>query len=92
MNKSQWNQLVEVIFQQSEKEDLEKLLLILLAPEERESMGARLAILEALLKGEQSQREISVSLGVSIATITRGSNCLKNLDETDKEFLKNTLE
>lgn len=87
MPNNQWSQLTELLHKQSSAGDLEKLLMILLAPEERDSIGIRLSILKALLDGKQSQREVAAGLGVSIATITRGSNNLKSLEEADKQFL-----
>ena len=87
MSNNQWSQLTELLHKQSHTRDLEKLLMILLAPEERDSIATRLSILKALLDGKQSQREVAAGLGVSIATITRGSNNLKSLEEADKQFL-----
>lgn len=91
MPNDQWNQLTDLLFKQKDTKDLEKLLLILLAPEERESIGVRVDVLKALLEGAQSQREIASDLGVSIATITRGSNNLKSLNKANKQFLKKQL-
>ena len=63
MPDTQWNQLTELLHKQSNAGDLEKLLMILLAPEERDSVSSRLSILKALLTGQQSQRDLAAMLG-----------------------------
>ena len=52
MPSDQWNQLTDLLFKQQDTNDLEKLLMILLAPEERESIGTRVDILKAPAFGE----------------------------------------
>lgn len=62
-----------------------------MTPDERDALVARVNILSELLKGELSQRQISQMLGVGVATITRGSNELKNQDEKQREQLATLL-
>ena len=83
-----WNQVGDLLASQKDHDDLVELLTILLTPEERNAVGSRLAIIRALLAEDESQRDISARLGVSIATITRGSNMLKTLDDRQRELIK----
>ncbi|WP_051117738.1 trp operon repressor [Vibrio campbellii] len=87
-----WQQIVELIRSSVDNQQHEMLLTMLMTPDERESLTARVNILNELLKGELSQRQISQMLGVGIATITRGSNELKSKSDTDKDKLKTLLE
>ncbi len=52
---------------------------MLLTPQELHQITQRLAILELLNKGE-TQRDISATLGVGIATVTRGAREMKGKD------------
>lgn len=87
-----WQQIVELIRSSVDNQQHEMLLTMLMTPDERESLTARINILNELLKGELSQRQISQMLGVGIATITRGSNELKSKSDADKDKLKTLLE
>ncbi|MGI9275207.1 MAG: trp operon repressor [Endozoicomonas sp.] len=91
MPDSHWQELTQLLLQQNDENVMDELLKLLLTAEERESITARLAIISSLLKGGESQRDMAARLGVSIATITRGSNNLKALDSSQKGFLERQL-
>jgi len=55
--------------------------------EERAALAGRYLVVESLLKGKKSQREIAHDLKVSISKITRGSNSLKSISEGLRSFL-----
>ncbi|EEZ01148.1 Trp operon repressor-like protein [Vibrio sp. RC586] len=88
---SEWQQVLDLVKQAAQQEQHEMLLTLLMTPDEREALIARVNIVHELLNGEMSQRQISQMLGVGIATITRGSNELKSRSEQEKAALSELL-
>nr|WP_218926641.1 MULTISPECIES: trp operon repressor [Vibrio] len=88
---SEWQQILDLVKQAVRQEQHEMLLTMLMTPDEREALVARVNIVNELLDGELSQRQISQMLGVGIATITRGSNELKSRSEDEKAALAQLL-
>lgn len=88
---SDWSQLIDLVKQAADNDQHEMLLTMLMTPDEREALVARVNIFCELLKGEMSQRQVSQMLGVGIATITRGSNELKSRSEQEKETLSKLI-
>lgn len=87
-----WQDVIALLHRASETQQEAELLNMLLTPDERDTLVARVNIIHELLKGDMSQRQISQMLGVGIATITRGSNELKRMDKAQKEWVGNLLE
>lgn len=89
---SDWSQVMALIANAAEQDKHQSLLTMLMTPDEREALVARVNICHELLQGELSQRQISQLLGVGIATITRGSNELKSHTPDEKAWLMDLLE
>lgn len=68
--------LVNHLLAQKSLKNMEKVLCQLLTPSELMEVNNRLQIIEMLEQGIP-QRQIADKLGVGIATVTRGSNILK---------------
>ncbi|SDI99029.1 Trp operon repressor [Ferrimonas sediminum] len=91
MESEYWDKALGLITEQGRKESLASLFLLLLTLDEREAIGARLAVFRALLAGKLTQRQIAATLNVSIATITRCSNTLKNLSDAERDRLQSLI-
>jgi len=72
MNSTYYNTLVETILSLKTKKNVREFLDGILTPKERLEIPVRLQIVKLLKKGVP-QHEIASTLGVGIATVTRGS-------------------
>ena len=82
-----WQQFLKFLNQLNGHDERSQLLGILMTQEERSALSHRVEILCSLMAGTESQRELAARLGVSIATITRGSNNLKHLQDDERALL-----
>ena len=86
-----WQQLMDLVKTAVEKDQHELLLTMMMTPDERDALVARINIFCELMKGEMSQRQVSQMLGVGVATITRGSNELKAKSEQEQAVIADLL-
>ncbi len=88
MKKDDLHSFIKLCHDAKSIDKMEDLFNLFLTLEEKEMLRARYQILQALLKGDLTQREIAEKYQVSIAQITRGSNALKIIDKKLKIFLE----
>jgi len=86
-----WRQFLKLCRQLKTAKQFDEFFDLVLTNEERSAVGDRCAVIKALLRNEEPQRDIAARLGVSIATISRGSNYLKIISKDLRRFLENQL-
>lgn len=89
--KNSWKSFLELCLNAKNSDELSKILEVFLSSEEKSAIADRYNIIHALLENKLTQREISETYDVSIATITRGSNALKLIDAKLKAFLEKNV-
>ena len=85
-----WRAFIELCSHFKGKE-LSELFDLFLTLEEKKDVGDRYQILQALIAGDLTQREIADHFKVSISKITRGSNALKIISTPLREALKKQM-
>lgn len=83
-----WKNLLHLLASAQSDEEREDLLKALLTLEEQDQLSLRVELIAELLRQEKPQRQISSELGISIATITRGSNMLKTIKTKLRQFFE----
>lgn len=89
--RANWESVVEKVLSYPNSDELGILFQLLLTEEERSAVAGRLKVFQLLLQGDLSQRQISADYQVSIATITRCSNYLKNMQPEQKQKIQQLL-
>ncbi len=83
---TQWEQFIQLCAQLKTPKQFSDFFNLCLTRAEQEDIAVRYGIIQALLSGGKSQRDIAKRLGVSIAKITRGSNALRIADQKIKKL------
>jgi len=91
MEQDDWQKTVDFLsraFDNNHQFDIFKLLMTI---DERNALITRVKIVKALLEGKINQRQLREQLGIGIATVTRGSNSLKDVSPEFKQWLEEVL-
>lgn len=87
MNDGWRKELIDLLMSAKTRDELGLLMKSLLTPHEYDELVMRWQIVKGLIEGK-SQRDIKDELGISIATVTRGSREVKYGDGTFQKFYR----
>jgi TrpR family transcriptional regulator, trp operon repressor len=71
--------LIQLVLKLKDKDEAEEFYKVMFTPKEFEQLKMRIQILQLLKKGIP-HHEIAAKLKIGVATVTRGSNMLKQFD------------
>ncbi|MCX8618410.1 trp operon repressor [Gilliamella sp. B2923] len=91
MKTKEWKQTVEILHQAFNDGYSIDILKLLMTADERDALITRVKIVRSLLDGSINQRQLKEQLKIGIATVTRGSNSLKEATPEFKTWLENIL-
>ncbi|MBK2356440.1 trp operon repressor [Francisella hispaniensis] len=86
-----WQQLINILSENSDPQDISIICDFLLTKEEKEQLSKRVLLTKELIRKAKSQREISKEIGISICTVTRCSNALKDCSTRVKEIFSENI-
>lgn len=89
--RASWNLVLDKVLKHPNSDELTSLFQLLLTEDERSAISGRLKVFQLLLEGELSQRQIAAEYEISIATITRCSNYLKNMSAEERIRIRELL-
>ncbi len=87
----EWQSFINIIIQAVHDDCLNDVMDLLLTLDERQALATRVRIIQELMRGKLTQRELKDELRIGIATITRGSNSLKIASSELKHWLAEQL-
>ncbi|HSX04034.1 MAG TPA: trp operon repressor [Rhabdochlamydiaceae bacterium] len=87
-NKAGWRSFIKLCTELKTEERMGQFFDFFLTHKEKEDLGKRALIVQELLEGKRTQREIAKHLSLSISKITRGSNALKLINKNLREYLQ----
>ncbi len=91
MKEKEWKQTVEVLHKAFNEGYSLDILKLLMTADERDALVTRVKIVHALLERSINQRQLKDQLSIGIATVTRGSNSLKEASPAFKAWLEEHL-
>ena len=83
-----WQAFIELIRCSKDDKQLTELLDFFFTLDEKSSLKMRIHLINELILGDKTQRDIAKDLQISIAKITRGSNQLKQASLELRELLQ----